>query len=120
MTETRTLHPSPASEASRLPPGRARSLAVRAVALWPAVTTFVASRLVVLAVLYVSPVLHPGYKRRSFFSDWDAAHYLYIAAHGYPQLHSPGGGFNARDGDADAGGRAHPDDDAMNGSRAGR
>jgi Gpi18-like mannosyltransferase len=43
----------------------------------------------------VAPVLKPGYDRQSFFTDWDAAHYLYIAKSGYPSLHPPGGGFNA-------------------------
>jgi hypothetical protein len=66
----------------------------RLVPLWPAAVCFAASRLVVLFVLYVAPVLQPAYKRLSFFSDWDGAHYLTIARSGYPQLESPGGGFN--------------------------
>ena len=61
----------------------------------PAVACFVASRAVVLATVYVLPVLKPGYKRLAFFSDWDAGVYLRIARSGYPQLHSPGGGFDA-------------------------
>jgi hypothetical protein len=56
---------------------------------------FVASRLVVFLTLYIEPVLKPGYRRLSFFSDWDAGVYLRIARSGYPQLHSPGGGFDA-------------------------
>jgi len=49
----------------------------------------------VFLTLYVAPILKPGYRRPSFFNDWDAAHYLLIARSGYPQLHSPGGGFDA-------------------------
>jgi Gpi18-like mannosyltransferase len=45
-------------------------------------------------VLWISPVLRPTYRRISFFSDWDAAHYLSIARSGYPQLEPAGGGFN--------------------------
>ena len=66
----------------------------RLVKLWPPAACFVSSRLVVLWVLWVAPVLHPTYRRRSFFSDWDAAHYLRIARTGYPQLHPKGGGFD--------------------------
>jgi hypothetical protein len=66
----------------------------RLATLWPAAACFVASRVVVLLVLYVAPILQPTYKRRSFFSDWDATHYLSIARSGYPQLESVGGGFN--------------------------
>jgi hypothetical protein len=51
--------------------------------------------LVVFVTLYVEPVVKPGYRRLSFFSDWDAGVYLRIARSGYPQLHSPGGGFDA-------------------------
>jgi hypothetical protein len=63
--------------------------------LWPPVACFVASRLVVLGALYAAPVIHPGYARSSFFTDWDASHYLAIARSGYPPLHPKGGGFNA-------------------------
>jgi hypothetical protein len=63
--------------------------------LWPACACFAASRLVVFLTLYVEPVLKPGFRRLSFFSDWDAGVYLRIARSGYPQLHSPGGGFDA-------------------------
>lgn len=47
-----------------------------------------------LLVLYVAPVLKPTYRRMSFFSDWDATHYLTIARSGYPQLETAGQGFN--------------------------
>jgi hypothetical protein len=63
-------------------------------ALWPAAACFVASRVVVLFVLYVAPVLKPGYRRISFFSDWDGNFYLSIARSGYPQLETAGKGFN--------------------------
>src|SRR5258708_40318657 len=46
-------------------------------------------------VLYVAPVLNPGYSRGSFFLDWDGAAYLYVARHGYPPLYPPGGGYLA-------------------------
>jgi hypothetical protein len=59
------------------------------------VACFVASRLVVLGALYVAPVISPGYSRSSFFTDWDASHYVAIARSGYPPLHPKGGGFNA-------------------------
>jgi Gpi18-like mannosyltransferase len=49
---------------------------------------------VVLLVLYVAPVLKPGYRRISFFSDWDGTFYLSIARSGYPQLETAGKGFN--------------------------
>jgi hypothetical protein len=71
------------------------SLRARVETFVPAVVCFVASRAVVFAVLFVAPVLHPGYRRPSFFSDWDAAHYLTIARSGYPQLQSAGHGFDA-------------------------
>jgi hypothetical protein len=70
-------------------------VAARLVELWPAVACFVASRMVVLGALYVAPVISPGYARSSFFTDWDAGHYLAIARSGYPPLHPKGGGFNA-------------------------
>src|SRR4051794_7827906 len=72
-----------------------RVLIARLAQFGPAVACFAGSRLVVLLTLYVMPVLKPGYRRLSFFSDWDAAVYLRIARSGYPQLHSPGGGFDA-------------------------
>jgi hypothetical protein len=49
----------------------------------------------VLLTLYVMPVLKPGYRRLPFFSDWDEGVFLRIAHSGYPQLRSPGGGFDA-------------------------
>ena len=72
-------------------PDRAR----RILDLAPAVGAFVASRLIVLLALYAAPALKPGYVRNSFFSDWDATHYLNIARHGYPQLFVPPNGFDA-------------------------
>jgi hypothetical protein len=70
-------------------------MADRLFQLWPPVACFVASRMVVLGALYVAPVISPGYARSSFFTDWDASHYLAIARSGYPPLHPKGGGFNA-------------------------
>jgi hypothetical protein len=49
---------------------------------------------VVLFVLYVAPVLKPGYRRLSFVTDWDGKFYLAIARSGYPQLETAGKGFN--------------------------
>ena len=63
--------------------------------LWPPFAAFIGSRVLVLGVLYVAPVLQPGYVRSSFFSDWDAAHYLYIAQSGYPKFRQPHGGYDA-------------------------
>jgi hypothetical protein len=83
------------SEGSPAPVPTAGGVAERLLQLWRPVACFVASRLVVLVALYAAPVISPGYVRSSFFTDWDASHYLAIARSGYPPLHPKGGGFNA-------------------------
>ncbi|HET9077308.1 MAG TPA: mannosyltransferase family protein [Acidimicrobiales bacterium] len=91
----------PAVAEQRTPQGRdvrtrftRRGLA-RVSELWPAAAAFVASRVLVLLCLYVAPLLHPGYRRMGFFTDWDATPYLSIAEHGYPPPYPPTGGFDA-------------------------
>ncbi len=63
--------------------------------LLPPVMAFGVSRLIVIGVLYVGPVLNPAFRHSSFFLDYDGAHYLYIAGHGYPPLYPPEGGYLA-------------------------
>lgn len=62
----------------------------------PPVSAFLLSRLLVAAVLYVGPVIDPAFRRSSFFLSWDGSAYFYIAAHGYPPLYPPGGGYLAQ------------------------
>ena len=87
--------PRPESRYASVWPADERGARFRRIAAWPAVASFAASRLVVFVTLYVAPILKPGYRRPSFFNDWDAAHYLLIARSGYPQLYPRGGGFDA-------------------------